>query len=126
MDDDSPLLSGLWQRLTRRTLSLANSLRGSTTESKASIPIADGETLTDAKIEMSRRIEQRVVTKTGTKHHLTPFIEQAPRLPIGAVQSEIGGSMNRRSDKITGNKIIGGEPSLVVSHFPVTKILSQL
>lgn len=32
-----PLRSGLWQRLTRRTLSLANSLRGSNTESMASI-----------------------------------------------------------------------------------------
>lgn len=32
-----PLRSGLWQRLTRRTLSLANSRRGSTTESIASM-----------------------------------------------------------------------------------------
>uniref|UniRef100_A0A0A9EJK7 Protein transport protein SEC61 gamma subunit n=1 Tax=Arundo donax TaxID=35708 RepID=A0A0A9EJK7_ARUDO len=31
------LRSGLWQRLTRRTLSLANSRRGSTTESIASM-----------------------------------------------------------------------------------------
>jgi hypothetical protein len=34
---DLPLRSGLWQRLTRRTLSLAKSRRGSTTESIASI-----------------------------------------------------------------------------------------
>lgn len=32
-----PLRSGLWQRLTRRTLSLENSLSGSNTESMASI-----------------------------------------------------------------------------------------
>lgn len=32
-----PFRSGLWHLLTRRTLSLANSLRGSTTESRASI-----------------------------------------------------------------------------------------
>jgi hypothetical protein len=32
-----PLRSGLWQRLTRRMLSLENSLRGSNTESMASI-----------------------------------------------------------------------------------------
>ena len=32
-----PLRSGLWQRLTRRTLSLANFLRGLTTESMTSI-----------------------------------------------------------------------------------------
>lgn len=32
-----PLRSGLWQRFTRRTLSLAKSLSGSKTESKASI-----------------------------------------------------------------------------------------
>jgi len=32
-----PLRSGLWHRLTKRTLSLENPLSGSTTESKASI-----------------------------------------------------------------------------------------
>jgi hypothetical protein len=36
-----PFWSGLWQRLTSRTLSLANSLRGSTTESMASIFVED-------------------------------------------------------------------------------------
>lgn len=47
--EDKPLRSGLWQRLTSRTLSLANSRRGSTTESRASIRANEREK------EMARR-----------------------------------------------------------------------
>jgi hypothetical protein len=41
---ENSLRSGLWQRLTRRTLSLANSRRGSTTESMASMARSREET----------------------------------------------------------------------------------
>jgi hypothetical protein len=75
------LRSGLWQRLTRRTLSLAKSRRGSTTESIASMAAGrDLETRTRGRRGVGSSCEDTVGKFVYLCWRVVPFISSASPL----------------------------------------------
>ena len=64
-----PLRSGLWQRLTRRMLSLAKSLRGSTTESMASMALLSMISQSQSHSSFCASFERNVTEFLMTNHN---------------------------------------------------------